>query len=47
MLANSPVVISALVESLRHDPFYLAITEGTTQMKRGARKRSADTSTTR
>ena len=28
MLANSPVVISALVESLRHDPFYLAITEG-------------------
>lgn len=28
MLANSPVVINALVESLRHDPFYLAITEG-------------------
>ncbi len=28
MLANSSVVISALVESLRHDPFYLAIPEG-------------------
>jgi GNAT superfamily N-acetyltransferase len=28
MLANSSVVVSALVESLRHDPFYLAITEG-------------------
>jgi GNAT superfamily N-acetyltransferase len=28
MLANSPIVINALVESLRHDPFYLAITEG-------------------
>jgi len=28
MLANSPVVVSALVESLRHDPFYVAITEG-------------------
>jgi GNAT superfamily N-acetyltransferase len=28
MLANSPVVVNALVESLRHDPFYLAITEG-------------------
>jgi ribosomal protein S18 acetylase RimI-like enzyme len=28
MLANSPVVVNALVESLRHDPFYVAITEG-------------------
>jgi GNAT superfamily N-acetyltransferase len=28
MLANSSVVVSALVQSLRHDPFYLAITEG-------------------
>jgi GNAT superfamily N-acetyltransferase len=28
MLANPPVVVNALVESLRHDPFYLAITEG-------------------
>jgi GNAT superfamily N-acetyltransferase len=27
-LANSPAVVNALVESLRHDPFYLAITEG-------------------
>jgi GNAT superfamily N-acetyltransferase len=28
MLANPPVVVNALVESLRHDPFYVAITEG-------------------
>jgi GNAT superfamily N-acetyltransferase len=28
MLVNSSVAVTALVESLRHDPFYVAITEG-------------------
>jgi GNAT superfamily N-acetyltransferase len=28
VLANSPIVVNALVESLCHDPFYVAITEG-------------------
>ena len=28
VLADSPIVVNALVESLCHDPFYIAITEG-------------------